>query len=111
MSYDKYRNWDTRPLSRGWSGTDIKKQVLLDLAATSDETDKLEILDSYEVYVQRCFIKQIAGAMSQWVTAFFAPFIAGAIQNQLGNPMPSGRARRVPQEEKNADLREHGVNL
>ena len=57
MPYDKYRNWKPRTaLGFGTKVYDIdalKRQVLKDIHEAEDETDKLEILDSFEVYVER----------------------------------------------------------
>jgi len=49
MPYDKYRNWK----KQSPSDDEIKGQVIKDLEETVDQTEKLEILDSYEAYVRR----------------------------------------------------------
>lgn len=49
MSYDKYRNWKSQDVVL----TDLKEQVIKDLEETVDPIEKLEILDSFEVYVRR----------------------------------------------------------
>lgn len=91
MPYDKYRNWSTKPTLR--VGLNIKDQVLCDLAAATDETERLEILDSYEVYVERATRIEVADNVSEWLLNFLKPIVSGAIEKQLGNPMPIGRPR------------------
>ena len=70
MPFDKYRNWPL-PTREGnifpvHHRQNLEEQVLKDLDATGDETEKLEILDSYAAYVQRAYRQEIAGALSIW---------------------------------------------
>ena len=82
MSYDKYRNWPL-PVRQGniyrvYSDEGLQPQVLRDLAATQDEVEKLEILDSYAAYAQRVYQAEVAGALAS---------VAGRILNDMLEPL------------------------
>ena len=83
MSYDKYRTWPLTGRSGNFftvpTDSGIEEQVLKDLASASDETEKLEILDSFAVYAQRVFRRDLAltfaDAASYWTKEIINPFI------------------------------------
>jgi hypothetical protein len=93
MPHDKYRNW---PLPRKEGnifpvrqGTDIEKIVLKDLAEATDETDKLEILDSFATYYQRVYQQEVAEAISFWA----ARIIRGLLEPNMLSYLPAVECR------------------
>lgn len=79
--YDRYRNWYTpyeapiRPMGR----ISIEEQVLKDFASTDNEMEKLEILDSYAAYAQRCYrallVEGFAQESGRMASSIFGPWI------------------------------------
>ena len=64
---DRYRNWYMPYGAQPMISTrkSIEQQVLEDLANTDDETEKVEILDSYAAYAQRCYRAQMVEGFAQ----------------------------------------------
>lgn len=91
--YDKYRNWGPDlPSHEG-----IKKQVLKDLKATDDETDQLEILDSFEVYVERQQQQELAEHVSRLATNYvLLPLLTDFLKARMPGSMPLSRGRPAP---------------
>jgi len=93
MPYDKYHNW---PLGTPCWTNRLKEQVLKDLEETEDETDRLEILDSFEAYVERVNTAELAEHLSNQILLTAGPFLTGAIRSKLPVSMPIPRLRRAP---------------
>jgi len=93
MPYDKYRNWKTGTLSEM---NKLKELVLKDLQETGDEIEKLEILDSLEVAIERAHTAELAEHLSNQILISAQPFLTAAIQGKLPASMPIGRPRRAP---------------
>lgn len=91
--YDKYRNWKTGTFSQV---TMLKVQVLKDLQEAADETEKLEILDSYEVAVERAHTAELAEHLSNQILNSVQPFLTAALQGKLPGSVPISRPRRAP---------------
>lgn len=92
MPYDKYRNWGPdRPIHAG-----IKKQVLEDLQGTDDEIDKLEILDSFETYVERQQQQDLAEHVASLATTYMIlPLLTDFLKARMPSSMPISRPRAV----------------
>jgi len=90
MPYDKYRNWNTGPL---WETDRLKRQVLEDIEGAEDETDKLEILDSFEAYVERAHNTEVAEHLSNQILLAAQSFLTGGILSKLPGSMPISRPR------------------
>ena len=84
MFHDKYRNWPL-PANRApvLSCTDLKTQLLQDLAATDDQIEQLEILDSYEAWAKRAYAQEVAQALSLTFSKTLGSLMAGGILSQL----------------------------
>ncbi len=97
MPYDKYRNWGPdRPIHEG-----IKKQVLIDLQVSTDDVDRLEILDSFEAYVERQKQDELAEYIAELATRhILMPLLSAFLKAQIPKPMPLGRPRQVAPEEQ-----------
>ena len=91
MPYDKYRNWSLSPTQPCFH--EIKDQVLEDLASTTDQTDKLEILDSFEVWVERRYTKELAKDMANKLLIALSGVVAAALESQIPYPTPMSRSR------------------
>lgn len=92
MQYDKYRNW--KP-GTPYETDRLKRQVLEDIQAAEDETDRLEILDSFEAYVERMNTAELAEHISNQILLMAGPFLTGAILGQVPFSMPRSRPRRA----------------
>lgn len=92
MPYDKYRNW--KP-GTPYEVDTLKQQVLKDIYEAEDETDKLEILDSFEAYIERVNTAELAEHLSNQILLAAGPFLTGAILSKLPSPMPISRPRRA----------------
>ncbi len=92
MAYDKYHNW---PLGTPYETDKLKRQVLKDLQETADETDRLELLDSFEAYVERANTAELAEHLSNQILLTAGPFLTGAIRSKLPSSMPISRPRRA----------------
>ena len=93
MPYDKYRNWKvTRPSEMN----KLEEMVLKDLQATGDEIEKLEILDSFEVAVERAHTAELGEHLANQILLIVRPFLIAAIQGKLPASMPIGRPRPAP---------------
>jgi hypothetical protein len=97
--YDKYRNWPLpsnepfptyTPTFDGKAPTTIEEQVLIDLMEEKDQTSRLEVLDSYLAYAQRCYRAEIVKAAAQ----AFGGQITKIIEPFLGTSFPSIWIRR-----------------
>ena len=93
MPYDKYRNW--KP-GTPYEVDKLKRQVLEDIHDAEDEIDKLEILDSFEAYVERAHTAELAEHLSAQILLAARSFLTGAILSHLPSPMPISRPRRAP---------------
>lgn len=90
MAYDKYRNWGPdKPNHEG-----IKRQVLEDLNETDDEIDRLEILDSFESYVERQQQNELAEHVARLATNYIIlPLLGDFLKARMPGSMPMGRGR------------------
>jgi len=93
MPYDKYRNWK---LDTPSDGNKLKEQVLKDIEETSDEIEKLEILDSFEAAVERAHTAELAEHLSNQILLIVQPFLTAAIQGKLPGSRPLSRPRAAP---------------
>lgn len=90
MPYDKYRNWG--PDLPNHDG--IKKEVLIDLEKSTDDIDRLEILDSFEAYVERQKQDELAEDFAMLIARkVVLPLLADFLKAQLPKPMPISRGR------------------
>ena len=92
MPYDKYRNWGSdSPTHEG-----IKKQVLEDLKGTDDDTDQLEILDSFEAYVERQQQNELAEHVARLAANYvILPLFSDFLKARMPGAMPITRGRRA----------------
>ncbi|MBA7541789.1 hypothetical protein ES705_34105 [subsurface metagenome] len=90
MPYDQYRNW--KPGSSVETNM-LKGQVLKDIEGAEDETDRLEILDSFEAYVERAHNIEVAEHISSQILLAVQSFLTGAILSKLPSSMPISRSR------------------
>jgi len=92
MPYDKYRNWDM--VSPDGMNT-LKEQLLKDLSTAADNTDKMELLDGFEVYVKRFYRDELATAIGFEIARILQPFISSGIRDKIPYPYPISRPRRA----------------
>ena len=105
MSYDKYRNYNSNSFGGiTASQTSIKEQVLKDLDDTSDHIDKLEILDSFEAYIEREHNVVIATDLANLITNTIASSIGIIILDKIPPARPTMRGRIVEKEETNGNV-------
>ena len=97
MPYDKYRNWK---LGTPYEADKLKRQVLEDIQGAEDETDRLEILDSFEAYVERTHTAELAEHLSHQILFVVRPFLIAAIHGKLPGSMPISRPRMAPAKER-----------
>jgi hypothetical protein len=93
MPYDKYRNWEVGTLLEL---NRLKEMVLKDLGEAKDKIDKLEILDSFEVAVERAHTAEIGEHLADQILFFVRPFLIAAIQGKLPASIPISRGRAAP---------------
>lgn len=93
MSYDKYRNW--KP-GTPYDANRLKERVLKDIEEAKEEVEKLEILDSFEAYVERAHTVELAEHLSHQILFIVQPFLTAAIHGTLPGSMPIGRPRTAP---------------
>jgi len=93
VPYDKYRNWGSdSPTHEG-----IKKQVLEDLKGTDDDTDQLEILDSFEAYVEREQQNELAVHVAKLAADHvLLPLLSDFLKARMPGSYPISRGRRAP---------------
>jgi len=91
MVYDKYRNWKPETLH----GVDtLKRQVLKDMHEAEDEINKLEILDSFEVYVERNQQEELAEHFALLVLHnAIRPLLVEFAKSRMPGSMPISRPR------------------
>ncbi|GAH37611.1 unnamed protein product, partial [marine sediment metagenome] len=90
MPYDKYRNWK----KQGFVDDGIKLQVIKDLEDTKDPIDKLEILDSFEVYVERNQQEELAEHFALLVLNYaIRPLLVEFAKSKMPGSMPISRGR------------------
>jgi len=92
MSYDKYRHWKVNTPS---DMNKLKEQVFKDLAETPEEIDRLEILDSFEVAVERAHTADLGEHLADQILLIVRPFLIAAIQGKLPTSCPMSRPRVV----------------
>ena len=91
MSYDKYRNW--KPKAPHDVDT-LKRQVLKDIHEAEDEVDKLEILDSFEAYVERNRQEELAEHFARLVLNYvIGPLLVEFTKSKMPGSMPIHRPR------------------
>ncbi|MBA7712433.1 hypothetical protein ES703_121407 [subsurface metagenome] len=91
MPYDKYRNWKPGTLH---DVDTLKRQVLKDIHEAEDETDKLEILDSFEVYVERNQQEELAEHFALLVlNNAIRPLLVEFAKSKMPGSMPINRGR------------------
>ena len=94
MSYDKYRNWE----KQSFAHDELKLQVTKDLEETRDITDKLEILDSFQAYVERQHQKELAEALALLVIdKAIRPLLVEFVKSRMPGSYPISRPRMVKQ--------------
>ncbi|GAH37063.1 unnamed protein product [marine sediment metagenome] len=91
MSYDKYRNWK----SKAPHDVDtLRQQVLKDIHEAEDEIDKLEILDSFEAYVERSEQEDLAEHFAFLVLDYvIRPLLVEFAKSKMPGSMPISRSR------------------
>lgn len=100
MPYDKYHNWPL-PRTEGnifpiLQNQGLEEQVLKDLAATGDDIDKLEILDSYAAYAQRAYRERLAKVFSFGASRIIETLLTPNILSRLPEVDLINRGRPVP---------------
>lgn len=91
MPYDKYRNWKPRTPH---DVDTLKGQVLKDIHEAEDEIDKLEILDSFEAYVERNEQEELAEHFALLVLSYLIrPLLVEFAKAKMPGSMPIGRPR------------------
>ncbi|MBA7713541.1 hypothetical protein ES703_122544 [subsurface metagenome] len=91
MPYDKYRNWKSGTLH---DVDTLKRQVLRDINEVADETDKLEILDSFEVYVERHQQEELAEHFALLLLRnAIQPLLVEFAKSRMPGSMPVSRPR------------------
>ena len=108
MAYDKYCNWPL-PGRQGniypvYSDERLQPQVIRDLAATQDEVEKLEILDSYAAYAQRVYQAKVANALASFAGRILNDILGSFIIPQLPPIDVPARARIVKEAKSKAQL-------
>lgn len=98
MPYDKYRNWSTEFVNPPRLHRDIKEQVVIDFLEAKEQVDRLEILDSFQAYVERVYRKELLLELSQMILSRLGTPVAGALATFIPEPHPSPRARMIRQE-------------
>ena len=93
MSYDKYRNWK---LDTPMEMNKLKEQVLEDILDSTDQTEQLEFLDSFQAAVERAHTAELAEHLSNQILFIVRPFLIAAINAKLPTSMPIGRPRAAP---------------
>ena len=93
MPYDKYRNWK---LGTFQELENLKQQVLKDVQEAEAEVDKLEILDSFEVYVERNQQKVLAEQFALSVlNNVIRPLLVEFAKSRMPGSMPISRSRQT----------------
>ena len=93
MLYDKYRNWKPKALH---DVDTLKRQVLKDIHEAEDETDKLEIIDSFEAYVERNRQEDLAEHFARLVlNNVIGPLLVEFAKSKMPGSMPIHRARQA----------------
>lgn len=91
MPYDKYRNWKPGTLH---DVDTLKRQVLKDIHEAEDEIDKLEILDSFEAYVERNHQEELAEHFAVFVLYHaIRPLLVEFAKSKMPGSMPFSRPR------------------
>ena len=91
MSYDKYRNWKPRTLH---DVDTLKRLVLMDIHEAEDEIDKIEILDSFEAYVERNQQEELAEHFALLVLKnAIGPLLVEFVKSRMPGSMPISRPR------------------
>ena len=91
MSYDKYRNWKPRTLH---DVDTLKRLVLMDIHEAEDEIDKIEILDSFEAYVERNQQEELAEHFALLVlNNTIRPLLVEFVKSRMPGSMPMSRSR------------------
>jgi hypothetical protein len=94
MSYDIYHNWKAD--SPG-SMDILKVRVLEDLKKAGDETERLEVLDSFQAVVERVHTAELGEHLAKQIMIIARPFLVTAIQGKLPESHPMARPRVVRQ--------------
>lgn len=91
MPYDKYRNWKPTTLH---DVNRLKQQVLKDIHEAEDETDKLEMLDSFEAYVERNRQEELAEHFAHLLLDnVIGPLLIEFAKSKMPGSMPISRPR------------------
>lgn len=101
MPYDMYRHWSGKGISLNRS--EIERQVLSDLDKYTDETDKLEVLDSFRAFVEREEQKDLAEHFSNVLFRAIQPLLTDTIFARMPGSMPVHRGRPVAAKESRED--------
>ncbi|GAI91637.1 unnamed protein product, partial [marine sediment metagenome] len=73
------------------------RQVLKDIHEVEDETDKLEILDSFEAYVERSRQEELAEHFARLVLNYvIGPLLVEFAKSKMPGSMPISRPRAAP---------------
>jgi len=93
MPYDLYRNWK----KKDFADTDIKERVLKDLEGFTDPTGKLEVLDSFQAYVERNQQDELAEHFALLVLNYvIRPLLVQFAKSKMPGSMPISRPRTAP---------------
>ena len=102
MSFDKYRDWalpgTVRSMLMGKHIT-LEEQVLKDLNDTTDDAEKLEILDSFAAYHKREYRQSMAESVANLTGQSLGNLLAPIFLSRLPEVFAIRRGRRVPQED------------
>lgn len=91
MSYDKYRNWKAET---PFDVNTLKQQVLKDIHEAEDEIDKLEILDSFEAYVERNQQGELGERFALIALDYLIrPLLVEFAKSKMPGSMPTSRSR------------------
>lgn len=91
MPYDKYRNWKPGTFHEV---DRLRQQVLKDIQEAEDEVDKIEILDSFEAYVERNQQKELAEHFAGLVlNNIIGPLLVEFAKSKMPGSMPISRPR------------------
>ena len=98
---DRYRNWYTKddysmraaiPIMAP-RVKDLEALVLQDLAQAKDDTEKVEILDSYSLASQRRYRNDLRRAMMDYAQQFLRVLLGPALEVNLPEPQEPWHSR------------------
>ena len=102
--HDRYRDWErrgSRVVRLGIKTICIEDQVLLDLATTEDELEKLEILDSFGAHAMRHYRQRLIDFAVQKAVELTAKSLGSWIQDMFPQVEVRTRPRAGTEERRN----------